>query len=277
MEVLRQPSELPGIRPGAPRAVVMTMGALHEGHASLFRAARQRVGDHGVVIATIFVNPLQFGSGEDFARYPRDFETDLALCQAEGVDVVFNPEASAIYPPGAAITVEPGPLGDVLEGAHRPTHFRGVLTVVAKFLNITRADFAPFGEKDYQQLTLIRSMVRELFMPVEIIPVATVREKDGLAMSSRNRYLAEDERARATAISRSMESAAAACVDGAAAGERAGVEVLHEAGITSIDYFTVRSNELGEPAAGSPGRILVAAHVGETRLLDNLPCVVGHS
>jgi len=274
MQLVHTPSELACFRPGAARAIVMTMGALHNGHAELMRHARTVVGPSGVVIATIFVNPLQFGEGADFERYPRTLDEDLAVCRNAGVDVVLSPDVAVVYPAGSAVTVEPGPLGDVLEGAHRPGHFRGVLTVVAKFLGMSRADFALFGEKDYQQLTLIQHMVSDLFLPVEIVPVPTVREPDGLAMSSRNRYLAESERALAAAIPQALEAAAAAVIDGADAAERVGRSVLSSAGITDVDYFTVRDITLGDPRPASPGRILVAARVGTTRLIDNIPCLV---
>ncbi|NUT37433.1 MAG: pantoate--beta-alanine ligase, partial [Hamadaea sp.] len=167
--------------------VVMTMGALHEGHATLLREARKGA---DVLIATIFVNPLQFGPTEDFTRYPRTMEADLEVCRAEGVDVVFAPTPEVMYPHGEpAVRVDPGPLAAELEGAVRPGHFSGVLTVVHKLLSLTRADVAHFGEKDYQQLTLITQMVRDLDLGVEIVGVPTVREADGLALSSRNRYL----------------------------------------------------------------------------------------
>ncbi len=167
--------------------VVMTMGALHAGHASLLATARAEV-DH--LIATIFVNPLQFGPNEDFARYPRTLETDLAMCAESGVDAVFAPPPTEMYPTGQPLVrVDPGPLGTILEGASRPGHFDGVLTAVLKLLNLTRADDAYFGEKDYQQLVLIRTMARDLDLPARIVGVPTVRESDGLALSSRNRYL----------------------------------------------------------------------------------------
>ena len=172
--------------------VVMTMGALHAGHASLLATARAEV-DH--LIATIFVNPLQFGPNEDFARYPRTLEADLAMCAESGVDAVFAPPPTEMYPTGQPLVrVDPGPLGTILEGASRPGHFDGVLTAVLKLLNLTRADDAYFGEKDYQQLVLIRTMARDLDLPARIVGVPTVRESDGLALSSRNRYLSPYER-----------------------------------------------------------------------------------
>ena len=202
------------------RAVVMTMGALHDGHAELVRQARRHVGDAGTVIVTVFVNPTQFGAGEDFARYPRTLDDDVALAGAAGADVVFAPDSVEVYGPAQgfgdnSVTLDAGGIGDILEGASRPGHFRGVLTVVAKLMGMTRPDTAYFGEKDYQQLVLIRRMVRDLSMPVEVIGVPTVREPDGLALSSRNRYLSGEERETARAVPRSLEAAVAAAVDGA--------------------------------------------------------------
>lgn len=245
-------------------AVVMTMGALHEGHATLLREARK----HGdFVLATIFVNPLQFGPNEDLARYPRTFEADLAVCEREGVDLVFAPTPEVMYPHGQPeVTVHPGPLGAVLEGAVRPGHFAGVLTVVHKLLRLTRPDAAFFGEKDYQQLTLIRAMARDLEHDAEIIGVPTVREPDGLALSSRNRYLSEDEHRAALALSRALRAGAArhtpAEVLAAATAELTGLDV---------DYLALRGADLSEDPVSGPARLLVAARVGTTRLIDNLP------
>ncbi|MGH8828306.1 MAG: pantoate--beta-alanine ligase, partial [Jiangellaceae bacterium] len=186
-------------------AVVMTMGALHDGHRALLRAARDLVGADGPVIVTIFVNPLQFGAGEDFGRYPRTLEADLAVCADERVDVVFAPSQEEMYPGGPPqVTIDPGSLAAELEGATRPTHFAGVLTVVAKLLNLTVPVYAVFGEKDYQQLVLTRRMVSDLELPYQIVGVPTVREADGLALSSRNRYLSEPERAVAPTLSRAL-------------------------------------------------------------------------
>jgi pantoate--beta-alanine ligase len=265
-EVVRTRAELASATASVPGVcgVVMTMGALHEGHAALLRAARK---DSGFVLATIFVNPLQFGPNEDLARYPRTFEADLEVCAAEGVDLIFAPSPDEMYPHGQpAITVDPGPLGNELEGAHRPGHFAGVLTVVLKLLNLTRADRSYFGEKDYQQLTLIRAMVRDLELDVEIVGVPTVREPDGLALSSRNRYLSDAERDLSLSLSRALRRGA---------GQRTAHEVLAEswrelAGI-DVDYLELRDPGLGAPPAKGPARLLVAARIGSTRLIDNTP------
>ncbi len=250
--------------------VVMTMGALHEGHASLLRTARAET-DH--VLATIFVNPLQFGPTEDFARYPRTLGADLAVLRECGVDAVFVPGVEEIYPSGQArVTVSPGPLGTVLEGAHRPGHFDGVLTVVLKLLNLTTADVAYFGEKDYQQLTLIRAMAQEFALSTTIVGVATVREKDGLALSSRNRYLSDVDRSRAVALSRALSAGVAAGPRGAPAVLEAARAELH--GI-DVDYLELTNPELDPAAEHGPARLLVAARLGGTRLIDNMGLTVG--
>src|SRR4051812_46359684 len=178
-----------------PVGFVPTMGALHAGHASLMERARKEVGADAPVVVSIFVNPMQFAAGEDLERYPRTFDTDLEVCAAEGVDVVFAPSVDEVYPGGdPQVSVDHGPLARELEGSTRPTHFRGVLTVVAKLFGLVRPDVAVFGEKDYQQLVLITQMARELALGVDVVGCPTVREPDGLAMSSRNRYLDGDQR-----------------------------------------------------------------------------------
>lgn len=249
-------------------AVVMTMGALHAGHRALMRAARDLVGTGGAVMVTIFVNPLQFGPGEDFERYPRPFGVDLAVCAEEGVDVVFAPATEELYPLGdPQVTVEPGPLGAELEGAVRPGHFAGMLTVVAKLLNLTVPSYALFGEKDYQQLVLVGRMVADLDLPYEIVGVPTVREADGLALSSRNRYLSADERAAAPVLGRALQAGAAAAAGGsdavlaAARAELTGVE---------LDYLELRGAGLEPDPMSGPARLLVAARAGTTRLIDNI-------
>ena len=262
-----------------PRAVVMTMGALHDGHAELVRVARQRVGADGSVTVTVFVNPTQFGAGEDFARYPRTLAEDVVLAEAAGADVVFAPDAVEVYGPEQgfrddSVTIDPGPLGDVLEGASRPGHFRGVLTVVAKLMAMTRPDVAFFGEKDYQQLVLIGRMARDLSLPVEVVGVPTVREPDGLARSSRNRYLSPEDRERAAAIPQALAAAAAAASSGVEAALTAGHALLADP-LIDVDYLVVTDPELGPPPASGAGRLLIAARVGTTRLIDNMPVTLG--
>ena len=259
----------------APTAVVMTMGALHDGHAELMREARRRLPADGRVIVTDFVNPTQFGAGEDFDRYPRTLDADIAICERNGVDIVFAPAVAEVYGgTELGITVDPGPRGAILEGASRPGHFAGVLTVVAKLLHMTRPDIALFGEKDYQQLVLIRDMVRALDFRIEVIGVPTVREADGLAMSSRNRYLSAAARARAAAIPRALQVGRDAAGSGAS-GVAAAARALLEAEGIDIDYITVTDEALGEPEPGGSGRLLVAVRVDETRLIDNVGIDLG--
>ena len=264
---------------GHPVGLVPTMGALHEGHASLIRAARERVAADGRVVVSIFVNPLQFGAGEDLDRYPRTLEADLDLCAREGVDVVFAPGVDEVYPGGdPQVTVEPGPLADVLEGRTRPGHFRGVLTVVAKLLGLVRPDVAVFGQKDYQQLVLVRRMVLDLNMGVEIVGAPTVREDDGLALSSRNRYLDGDQRVAATALSRALRAARGSAEYGVAVAlDEARTELREH--LVDLDYVVITDPDLGElphdVPPGTEARILVAARVGTTRLIDNMPLVIG--
>jgi pantoate--beta-alanine ligase len=253
------------------------MGALHEGHASLMRVARERVGD-GPVVASIFVNPLQFGAGEDLDRYPRTLEEDLKVCEREGVDVVFAPSVEEMYPGGAGsdmTTVAPGALADLLEGESRPGHFRGVLTVVAKLFGLVRPDVAVFGQKDYQQLALITRMASDLCLGIDVVGAETQREPDGLALSSRNRYLSASERAAATALSRALRAAQDRAAYGLPPARWAAMSVLKDEPGVEIDYLALRAVDLTElpdyPEPGTEGRILVAARVGTTRLIDNMP------
>lgn len=254
-------------------AVVMTMGALHEGHAALLKAARA---DSDQVIATIFVNPLQFGPNEDFDRYPRSLGADLAICEAHGVDVVFTPDRATVYPDGEpAVRVNPGPLGEILEGTSRPGFFHGVLTVVLKLLHLTRPDVAYYGEKDYQQLTLIRRMARDLDVPTEIKGVATVREPDGLALSSRNGYLSPDERDAAGCLFLALTEAAELAKGGERDAAALVAAMAREIGATRLarlDYAAVVDEETFVEVREvlRPARALVAARIGSTRLIDNL-------
>lgn len=266
--------------PGRPRAAVLTMGALHEGHASLMAHARRLVGAEGSVVVTVFVNPTQFAAGEDFSRYPRTLEADLAVCEAAGVDVVLAPDVVEVYgnPDGFrpdSVTVDPGPLGGILEGAARPGHFRGALTVVHKLLGLTGADVTVFGEKDYQQLVLVRRMCRDLSTGVTVVGSTTQREPDGLALSSRNRYLDAEERRAAGVIPRALEVVAAALPQGTDAALDAGRALLATEPLVDLDYLVVTDPELGPAPEHGPARILLAARVGSTRLIDNAPAVIG--
>ncbi len=262
--------------PSRDVAVVMTMGALHDGHAHLIRAARQR---HAHVVVTIFLNPLQFGPKEDLSRYPRTFDADMEICTNAGVDVVFAPTPDVVYPDGdPGVRVAAGPLGEVLEGASRPGHFDGVLTVVGKLLHLTAARSAYFGQKDAQQLLLIRRMVRDVDFPVDIVSVPTVREADGLAMSSRNMYLTDSDREVALSLSRALRAGADAARFGPSAVRRAAREVLVEEPLALVDYLVlVHPNTLQSVPEWYRGEVLlaVAAKVGTTRLIDNAPLRLG--
>lgn len=264
-------------RDGETIAFVPTMGALHEGHLSLVRIARERAGR---VVASVFVNPTQFGPNEDFSRYPRQPEKDAALLESAGCDLLFLPDVETIYPPGNATFVEPAGAALGLEGACRPGHFRGVATVVCALFNLVRADVAVFGEKDAQQLAVIRQMVRDLHLPVEIVPGPTVRETDGLAMSSRNAYLSPDERRASTVLYRSLQAAEEAI----AAGERSGDEirrlllsVLNSEPLARVEYAEVVDAETFQPVGTLNGRLVLplAVRIGGTRLIDNFRLAAG--
>ncbi|MFE5806375.1 pantoate--beta-alanine ligase [Streptomyces sp. NPDC056491] len=311
------------------RAVVMTMGALHEGHATLIRTAREQAGPEGQVVVTVFVNPLQFGAGEDLDRYPRTLDADLAIAEEAGADAVFAPAVDEVYPGGdPQVRITAGPMGGRLEGATRPGHFDGMLTVVAKLLHLTRPDLALFGQKDAQQLALIRRMVTDLNFPVEVVGVPTVREEDGLALSSRNRYLSAAERHTALALSRALFAgrdrlaaqaalraraeaspasderatalarlgeirasadahAVSAAVSAAGSGlpdavRAAALHILEEAGRHEpplvLDYLAlVDPLDFTETGQDFTGRavLAVAAKVGATRLIDNIPLEFG--
>ena len=248
--------------------LVPTMGALHEGHRALIRAAKLVSG--AVVVVSIFVNPLQFGAGEDLDAYPRTLDADLELLSDEGVEIAFTPTPSAMYPDGPRTTVTPGPLGNELEAASRPTHFAGMLTVVLKLLEIVRPDRAFFGEKDYQQLVLIRQMVTDLNVDVRIVGVPTVRESDGLAMSSRNRFLDPEERELASALSAALLAGRYAASGGAAAVLDAARAVLDEVTPIATEYLELRGPSLEPAPTFGPARLLIAARLGTVRLLDNI-------
>jgi pantoate--beta-alanine ligase len=247
------------------------MGSLHDGHLALVKAARARAER---VVATLFVNPTQFGPNEDFAAYPRDEVRDSALLAATGADALYAPNVDVMYPAGFVTSVRVAGLSEVLDGAHRPGHFDGVATVVSKLFAQARPDLAFFGEKDWQQLTLIRRMVRDLDTPVEIVGVPTVREPDGLAMSSRNAYLTPAERAIAPWLNRALVAVADRIRKGGipeAECAWAEAEIIAR-GFRSVDYVSLRDPDTLEPMAvlDRPGRLLVAAHLGRARLIDNI-------
>ncbi len=279
MRIITTPAELRaldrprhGDGPGR-RAVVMTMGALHAGHMALMRTARTSADQ---VVATIFVNPLQFNDAGDLDNYPRTLEADAAMLEEAGVDVLFAPDLATMYPHGdPTVTVSAGAIGDVLEGAHRPGHFDGMLTVVLKLMHLVQPDVAFFGQKDAQQLIAIRAMVRDLDLPVSIVPVPTVRDVDGLALSSRNVHLTDDERERALSLSRALNAARAAADGGASKSEAlaAGREILAAAAGVDVDYLEALDPGDAQPVPEDYRGdvvIAVAAHVGQTRLIDNV-------
>jgi pantoate--beta-alanine ligase len=256
--------------------VVMSLGALHDGHRALIRAARRRC---DYVVVTVFLNPLQFAPSEDLTRYPRTLDSDLALCRDEGVDAVFAPDVNEVYPEGPpSVRIAAGPLGDVLEGASRPGHFDGVLTVVGKLLHITAPDVTFFGQKDAQQVLLVRRMVSDLDFPCEVVTIPTIRDPDGLALSSRNVYLSDADRAVALALSRSLRAAEAVAGQGAEAARTAVMATLAGQADIGLEYASlVDPATLLDVSADFRGEALlvVAARVGSTRLIDNAPIVVG--
>jgi pantoate--beta-alanine ligase len=265
--VVRSRADFVATRAGLamPVGLVPTMGALHAGHVALIRAARSECAS---VVVTVFVNPMQFGVDDDFDRYPRTLDADVAMCESAGVDVVWAPAVPDVYVRGPVeVSIAPGRLGDVLEGAARPGHFAGVLTVVAKFLTTVRPDRAYFGQKDYQQLVLVRRMAADLDLGVDVLGVPTVREPDGLALSSRNVYLSADDRRRALALPRALFAgrdaarAGAAAVLAAATAQLLGVDV---------DYLALRGTELGVAPEHGEARLLAAARFATTRLIDNV-------
>lgn len=268
--LVRSRAELVGGREAlaGPVGLVPTMGALHAGHRANIAQARELCES---VIVTIFVNPLQFAPTEDLAVYPRTLDDDLAMCELAGVDLVWAPSAADVYPDGTVqVRVDPGPLGTELEGAIRPEHFSGVLTVVAKLLNLTRPAVAFFGEKDYQQLTLIRRMAADLELAVGIAGVPTVREADGLALSSRNVFLSPDDRRSALILSRALQAGVDAASRGAVAVVDAGSAVLAAEPGVGVDYLALRGTDLGPAPEHGAARLLVAGRVGRTRLIDNM-------
>jgi pantoate--beta-alanine ligase len=252
------------------------MGALHAGHAELIRQARERA---RAVIVTDFLNPLQFAPGEDLDKYPRTFDADLQLCRAEGVDLLFAPTPDVVYPDEEPLVrVNAGPIGDILEGDSRPGHFGGVVTVVAKLLHLTRPDLAYFGQKDAQQLWLISRMVRDLDFPVEVVAVPTVRDSDGLALSSRNMYLGDDDRESAVALSRALHAGQAVASSGVDTVMKAAREVLDAEPGVRLDYLSLVAPATFspvQPAHRGEALLLVAAFVGKTRLIDNVLVELG--
>jgi pantoate--beta-alanine ligase len=263
-------------RPRTGRLVLVpTMGALHRGHGELIRIARDAAGQDGEVAVSIFVNPLQFAPGGDYERYPRPEEVDDEFCRKASVDILFRPSVEEMYAADFSVAVEENSLANTLEGKSRPGHFRGVCTVVAKLFNILNPDAAVFGEKDFQQLAIIRRMVRDLNFPVEIIGAPTVREADGLACSSRNQYLSAVEREQAPVLQRALQAARRLVAEGERSTEKivaAAREVITTASLARIDYLEIVNAETLQQAAeaGPDSLVVVAAFFGKTRLIDNL-------
>ena len=257
-------------RDGATIGFVPTMGALHEGHLSLLRAARA---DTDLLVLSVFVNPLQFGPTEDLAAYPRDENRDLELARSEGVDVTFVPDVAEMYPEGRGTTVSVKGVSDPLEGEARPGHFDGVATVVAKLFNLVQPQRAYFGQKDAQQVAVVKRMTQDLSFPVDVVVCPTVREQDGLAMSSRNAYLAAGERERAVSLYRGLEAGRSVLLDGGTPeeAERAMEQVVGQAGGVLLEYARAVDPETFAPTPGEgPVLLVMAARVGGTRLIDNL-------
>lgn len=277
MQTIREIEQLPQalIALGTMRkslALVPTMGALHAGHLALIKEAKRQA---KIVAATIFVNPLQFGANEDLGRYPRQEERDTEMLAEAGCDLLWLPQADQIYPAGFATTVTVKGLSERWEGEARPGHFDGVATVVAKLLCAIRPDIALFGEKDFQQLAVIRRMTKDLQLGVEILGVPTVRDADGLALSSRNAYLSADERRRALALPRALNEAATRILAGAAVSQTLALAIdrLKDAGFSTVDYFALVNELTLEPLdrLDGPMRLIAAATIGTTRLIDNIP------
>ena len=247
-----------------PITFVPTMGALHDGHASLVRLA---AADDGAVVVSDFVNPTQFGPGEDFAAYPRDLAADAEIAEAAGADVLWAPSVDEIYPAGFATTVDPGPLAFELCGASRPGHFVGVATVVTRLFGLVKPSRAIFGRKDYQQLVILQQVARDLALGVDVVGAPTIRDSDGVALSSRNRYLSSDDRVRAAAVPQALRAVASAY----AAGER-DATTLVDVPLDGLDleYLEVRSADLSAYDPDRPAVVLIACRVGTTRLIDNL-------
>jgi len=257
-----------------PIAAVLTMGALHQGHAELVRYAKANTPSGTRVIATIFVNPTQFNNSSDLAEYPRTLDSDLDTLQSAGADAVFVPDVSQMYPNGLEVNppMEPGAIGDVLEGKARPGHFRGMLTVVERLLSITHANYSFFGEKDFQQLTLVKAMVAATQMPIEIVGVPTVRDEFGIALSSRNRRLSVQAIEHAKLLPTAMNKAAEVFLSSSSIdeAEAAGKAILEQSGKFEVEYFEIRSNDLVSLPTIGNARVFVAVNIEDVRLIDNL-------
>lgn len=272
MRIITTVAEAQSLERSNRRVLVPTMGALHKAHAELIRVARERAGEHGEVAVSIFVNPLQFEPGSDYKRYPRRQEADEEFCRDNDLDFLFRPSATEMYADDRSVFVDELSLSQTLEGKSRPGHFRGVCTVVGKLFNILSPDAAVFGEKDFQQLAIVRRMVRDLNFKIDIIAVPTMREQDGLACSSRNQYLNVEERKQATVLYKALLAAADAGKKPATRVVELVRKVIGEAPLARIDYVELVDAETMEPIeAGRPNsRLALAVYFGKTRLIDNI-------
>jgi pantoate--beta-alanine ligase len=273
-KIIKTVTELQTAIDGKLVGAVFTMGALHQGHAHLIKQCRETVGKDAIVVVTIFVNPTQFENNEDLEKYPRDLASDVEICEQNSADIVFAPTVDEIYPLKTLVKkIEPGEIANILEGASRPGHFAGVATVVNCLLEIIKPSVTCFGEKDYQQLTIVRQIVKELSIPVEVIGVETVRESDGLAMSSRNTRLSEEERALAPHLYEALNRVKVQLLQNhpIEMAISSTVEWLADFPEIELDYLTVLSPSLGKPVPGL-ARVLVAARIGDVRLIDNIEC-----
>jgi pantoate--beta-alanine ligase len=272
MEILTTIAEVRAESPRKPRLLVPTMGALHKAHGELIRVAREAAGNDGEVVVSIFVNPLQFEPGTDYERYPRPEKADEEFCRNAGVDLLFRPSADQVYATDRSTFVEETSLSSTLEGKSRPGHFRGVCTVVAKLFHILEPDAAVFGEKDFQQLAIVRRMVRDLNFSIDIIAVPTIREEDGLACSSRNQYLNREERKQAMVLHKALRSAKTAGKKSATDVVTIARKVINEASLAQIDYVEVVDAETLKPVemVRANSVLVLAVFFGETRLIDNM-------
>ena len=272
MKILTTIADAQALRRANRRVLVPTMGALHKAHAELIRIAREHAGRDGEVVVSIFVNPLQFEPGSDYKRYPRPEKADEEFCRNAGVDLLFRPSAAEMYAEGRSVFVDESSISQTLEGKSRPGHFRGVCTVVAKLFNILAPDAAVFGEKDFQQLTIIRRMVRDLTFKIDIIAVPTVREEDGLACSSRNQYLDREQRRQATVLHKALQAATTAGKKSAREIIALARSLISEAPLARIDYVELVDPKTLQPVemAGPNSILLMAVSFGKTRLIDNM-------
>jgi pantoate--beta-alanine ligase len=277
MRILSTVAEVAALDHSNKRGAVLTMGALHQGHIALIEACRRHIGSDGILCVSIFVNPTQFSDPQDLEKYPRTLEADVEICKAAGVDVVFTPSVSEIYPNSPKVqTISAGALGEILEGKNRTGHFDGVATVVHRLLEILQADVTCFGQKDFQQIAVVRQMLDTTKLICSLVEVETVREQDGFALSSRNRRLNSADRQKAIVIPQAINAVAEGLAKGLSVEDalEVGIEILNTVPEVVVDYLTVRSMQLDKPPMNGPARVLIAAHVGGVRLIDNCAAAI---